>query len=227
MNGMLSSLFSSGAHTGIFVSDASIRYASLKRNGKGFELDVFGTVPLEAGVILHGRIQDADRFVQALRGIKKRIKLSRAHVAVAIEDFAESPLAEWEQCFRKAGIAPLSIETEREAATRAVVRAGDPAMHLVVDASALGDDVSRAAAEIDRHLVHRYVHAESAPESLILVGEGAGRTGLAERLSAALRIQVVPGEVWTNLLLPAEGVPKLPRSESYAYAGAIGAALKN
>lgn len=226
MKGIFGSLFSSNTRVGIFVSDMSLRYAVIRRNEKGFELSSFGAVPLDGGIFSKGHILDAARLTQALAVLKKQAQVSRAHIAVAVDDFTESPLVEWESCFQKAGIEPVSLETEADAASRAVVHAGDAAAHVIVDAGGIGKDVTRAAGEIDRHLVRRYAHAGRAPESIILVGEGAGTPGLAERLSAILRTKVVPGNVWTNLLLPASGIAKLTRSESYAYAGAIGAALK-
>lgn len=225
MKGILSSLFSSGKHAGIFVSDVSVRYAVLLRAGAGFELNSFGVVPLERGIVSGGRIMDADLLTKTLMATKKRIGGSRVHLAVATEDFAESPLTEWEGCLKNAGLRPLSIQTEAAAAARAVVRAGDTAVHVVVDAGAIGTDISHAAGELDRYLVRRYAHAGSAPESIMLVGEGASRPGLAERLSAMLRIKVAPGDIWTNLHLPSGSVPKLSRAESCAYAAAIGAAL--
>lgn len=225
MKGLLSSLFSSGKRVGVFVADGSVRYAVLLRSSAGFELDSFGVVPLERGIVSGGRILDADLLAQTLTAVKKRISGSHVHLAVATDDFTESPLAEWEMCLKNAGLRPLSIQTEAEAAARAVVRTGDTAVPVVVDAGAIGTDISHAARELDRYLVRRYAHARSAPESVILVGEGASRPGLAEKLSAMLRIKVVPGNIWTNLYLPPGAVPKLSRAESCAYAAAIGAAL--
>ena len=87
--------------------------------------------------------------------------------------------------------------------------------------------------EINKHLIYWHTHPDEAgnarPEitRILLVGGDSNLPGLPEYLSASLRIEAVVGNIWTNVTLPAHGIPELPRAASLSYGTAIGLALYN
>ena len=60
-----------------------------------------------------------------------------------------------------------------------------------------------------------------------MVGGDSNLPGLPEYLSASLRMEAIVGNIWTNVKLPPNGIPDLPRAASLSYGTAIGLALYN
>ena len=87
--------------------------------------------------------------------------------------------------------------------------------------------------EINKHLIYWHTHADEDGKShqeitkILLVGGDSNLPGLPEYLSATLGVEAVVGNVWTNVRLPSQGVPELPKAESLSYGTAIGLALYN
>lgn len=85
--------------------------------------------------------------------------------------------------------------------------------------------------EINKHLIYWHTHPDEegkprpAITRILLVGGDSNLPGLPEYLSASLRMEAVLGNIWTNVKLPANGIPDLPRAQSLSYGTAIGLAL--
>jgi Tfp pilus assembly PilM family ATPase len=75
------------------------------------------------------------------------------------------------------------------------------------------------------------MHAGSAGATdvsrVILVGGNANMAGLAEYLEAALEVEVVIGNVWTNVFSFQEHIPTMHHRESLEFATSIGLALRS
>src|SRR3989338_4161735 len=71
---------------GIDISDASIKWMSLKESAKGFEIAAFGDKPLPSGVVVDGAIQDVEQLGTALASIKTELGgATAAHAALPEE----------------------------------------------------------------------------------------------------------------------------------------------
>ncbi len=87
--------------------------------------------------------------------------------------------------------------------------------------------------EVNKHLIYWHTHPDESgkprPEitKVLLVGGDSNLPGLPEYLSASLRIEVVVGNIWENVILPSRGIPELPRAMSLSYGTAVGLALYN
>lgn len=97
---------------------------------------------------------------------------------------------------------------------------------------ALARPLSFLKDEIDKLFV--YWHSHSAEqgnkseriESIVLCGSGADLPGLADYLSANLRVPVNVANVWQNVNSFEEYIPEIPEGDSFRYAAAIGLALR-
>ncbi len=87
--------------------------------------------------------------------------------------------------------------------------------------------------EINKHFVYWHTHTDENGKQrppiseIILVGGDSNLAGLPDYLSASLHVKTTIGDVWSNVSLPARGVPDLSRNDSLGYATAIGLALHN
>jgi Tfp pilus assembly PilM family ATPase len=80
--------------------------------------------------------------------------------------------------------------------------------------------------KIDRAYIEwRKLQPEQKGISVVLCGEGARESGLADYLSVSLKLDVSLGNVWENIQTFDEYIPEITKSESLAYAAAIGLAL--
>ena len=105
------------------------------------------------------------------------------------------------------------------------------------DGSALsGSIISTVSAlkdEINKHYTYWHTRRDDAGhevhpvEKLLLVGSEACIPGLAEYFSAGLKVPTDRADVWTNMFSLNDVIPAIPREESYAYAPAVGLALRN
>ena len=97
--------------------------------------------------------------------------------------------------------------------------------------SLLLNNVAVLRDEINKHFIYWHTHPDDSGETrppieeIVLVGGDSNLAGLADYLSASLRVKTIVGDIWQNLKLPAHGVPDLSRKESLAYATAVGLAL--
>ena len=85
--------------------------------------------------------------------------------------------------------------------------------------------------EINKHFIYWHTHpdengnARPTIEEIVLVGGGSNLSGLPDYLSASLRVKTSVANIWTNVSLPAGGIPELSRGESVGYATAVGLSL--
>ncbi len=99
--------------------------------------------------------------------------------------------------------------------------------------SLLLNNVAVLRDEINRHFIYWHSHPDENGkmrppiEEIMLVGGDSNLAGLRDYLSASLRVKTTIADVWTNVDLPASGVPDLSRNDSLGYATAIGLALHN
>lgn len=87
--------------------------------------------------------------------------------------------------------------------------------------------------EIERHLSYWQSRQRGDEkhyadvESIVLCGGNANLAGLPEYLSESLRLPVVRGNVWRNVLSFDDVVPEIDQAHSLSYATAIGLALRD
>ena len=85
--------------------------------------------------------------------------------------------------------------------------------------------------EINKHFIYWHTHPDETGkarppiEQIVLVGGDSNLVGLPDYLSASLRVKTIVADVWTNVNLPARGVPELSRQDSLGYATAIGLSM--
>ncbi len=97
--------------------------------------------------------------------------------------------------------------------------------------SLLLNNVAVLRDEINKHFIYWHTHPDDSGETrppieeIVLVGGDSNLSGLADYLSASLRVKTVVGDIWQNIRVPAHGVPDLSRKESLGYATAVGLAL--
>ncbi len=92
--------------------------------------------------------------------------------------------------------------------------------------SAISKDAAALAGEINHEYVRWGKHMPDLPiEEVLLCGEGAALSGLAEYLSLTLRLNITTADAWKYADLKTNYVPPIVRKDSLGYVGAIGAAL--
>jgi type IV pilus assembly protein PilM len=117
-------------------------------------------------------------------------------------------------------------DARRVKAERGILLAGDEEYR-----TALLSTVSAIRTEVARRLEYWQERAAATGHErvsrAILAGGNASVRGLPEYLADAFKLPVLVGEVFTGLASRDHWVPALPRSESLAYATAIGLALRD
>lgn len=97
--------------------------------------------------------------------------------------------------------------------------------------SVLLQNISILRDEINKNLIYWQTHKDDEGrehthvDEIILCGGNANLVGLAEYLTASLRMKVVLADPWSNVTLPNHDIPELPRRDALGYVTALGLTL--
>lgn len=99
---------------------------------------------------------------------------------------------------------------------------------IITTISALKDELNKRYIYWNTHTDKSDDVEKSAPiTGIIITGRDAALPGLADYLTATMRVPVRVGNVWTNVLSLEKKVPDMPHQESLGYTTAVGLALKD
>lgn len=95
------------------------------------------------------------------------------------------------------------------------------------------NNISVLRDEINKHFIYWHTHPDEKGnprpqiEEIILIGGDSNLVGLPDYLEASLHVKTTVANVWTNIQMPAHGIPEIPLGESLAFATAIGLSLND
>ncbi|HBB54097.1 TPA: hypothetical protein DEQ22_02210 [Candidatus Nomurabacteria bacterium] len=235
---MLGSLFNKSSF-GLDAGDGSIKFVELIDTKDGVRLGRHGEY----------KVHNKRELKETFSALKKIFGSKPVHLSLGYQD--KEKIKEHILTLKNFGIKTKSSEHRTHAIGRSVIKKGDFGTYMLVNhgkeksdififsGGALVYHIPASASvyflrdEIAKRFLHWHIKKGEEWENIrlpikkiIVCGNAPNLAEFVEHLALHLRHRVETGNVWVNILDTSEHIPEIILEESFDYASALGAALK-
>jgi Tfp pilus assembly PilM family ATPase len=223
---------------GLYIGDNSLRFIELLSAKNSLKLGRYGEY----------EIQDKKELEKILASLKKNFGLKTVNFSVANE-YMEN-VQDYFSALNNSKIAIKSFEIEEQSLARVFLKKGERRAHMIVNFGKNQSTIFIISAgvlvyhfvasnavyflrdEISKHFLNWHLHKEKgenkpAIEKIIICGNGSNLQEFSEYISVNMRNKTEVANAWINILDTEKNVPEINFEQSFAFAPALGLALKD